>query len=89
MDNIVIVGGVADDLFLSLKVRVLPAHVKASVAERLSGNGNSGAFPVLAAYIGVTRAAQNNENQVFDSWRCTIYETCKQCFLTTVCQWLL
>ena len=45
------------------EVRCYPGFVTATVHERLGPNGNSGAFRILAGYIGVTSAPKNRGAQ--------------------------
>jgi hypothetical protein len=44
-------------------VRSLPSSVSARVSAHVSANGNGGAFPILAGYIGVTSSAKNDRKQ--------------------------
>lgn len=45
------------------EVRRFPSCVSAAVPTHMSKNGNGGAFPILAGYIGVTSAAKNDGKQ--------------------------
>lgn len=46
---------------IDYEVRILPPRISASIKEKVSADGNGGAFPILAGYIGVTSKPKNIE----------------------------